>query len=49
MKNQTCRDAQAQEDWRFSVWGAMEGCPGTLLPAPGGGIKCDTCSGWFCY
>lgn len=41
-----CTDEQDSE---YGLWDATPGCPGTVKPAPGGGIKCDTCNGWFCF
>jgi hypothetical protein len=35
-----------------SKWGlhdATPGCEGKVRSARGGGIKCDTCNGWFCF
>jgi hypothetical protein len=32
------------------LYNATEGCKGNIISAPfGGGVKCDTCQGWFCY
>lgn len=36
-----CRDAE--------LYDAKPDCNGTVSSAPGGGVKCDTCPGWFCY
>jgi len=36
-----CRDSD--------LWNAAKDCDGIVKPAPGGGIKCTKCSGWFCY
>lgn len=31
------------------LWDARVGCEHDIQPAPGGGVKCTKCSGWFCY
>jgi len=28
---------------------ATPGCQHVIVDAPGGGIKCTKCPGWFCY
>lgn len=31
------------------LFGRTPGCTGDVLPASGGGVKCNKCDGWFCY
>lgn len=31
------------------LWGADLNCDHDIQPAPGGGVKCTKCPGWFCY
>ena len=42
---QRCSEAQKTDD----IWDAAEGCDGEVVSAPGGGIRCNKCSGWFCF
>lgn len=32
-----------------ALWDANPTCQHDIQPAPGGGIKCTKCRGWFCY
>jgi hypothetical protein len=31
------------------LWDADEDCDHNIIDAPGGGVKCTKCTGWFCY
>jgi len=31
------------------LYNADPNCNHNTIPAPGGGIKCTKCKGWFCY
>ena len=31
------------------LWDANPNCVHDIQPAPGGGVRCTKCSGWFCY
>lgn len=31
------------------LWGADPECEHIIICAPGGGIKCTKCNGWYCY
>ena len=31
------------------LWDAEPNCLHVVVGAPGGGVKCTKCSGWFCY
>lgn len=31
------------------LFGADENCPHVIENAPGGGVRCANCKGWFCY
>ena len=31
------------------LWGADPACDHHVICAPGGGVKCTKCGGWFCY
>lgn len=31
------------------LYGADPDCEHDIRPAPGGGVKCIKCPGWFCY
>ena len=31
------------------LWDADPRCEHKIVCAPGGGIKCTKCNGWFCY
>lgn len=31
------------------LWQANPDCEHNIICAPGGGIKCTKCSGWFCW
>lgn len=42
----TCKDEQKTE---YGLWGAKPDCEGKVTAQWGGGIKCDTCGGWFCF
>jgi hypothetical protein len=39
-------------DYQADPWGmhsATAGCEGEVVSAPGGGVKCTKCPGWFCF
>lgn len=36
-------------DFATVLWNALVGCDHDIKCAPGGGIKCIKCGGWFCY
>lgn len=43
---------QKQAKWKCNqedLYNAEPGCKGIIVGAPGGGIKCTVCSGWFCF
>jgi hypothetical protein len=45
-RKETCAKAQERDE----IWDAKLGCPGIIVPgAHGGGVRCNTCSGWFCF
>lgn len=31
------------------LWNADPDCDHHIVSAPGGGVKCTNCSGWFCF
>jgi hypothetical protein len=31
------------------LFNADPNCEHNIVPAPGGGVKCTKCTGWFCY
>ena len=31
------------------LWDSDENCDHNIIDAPGGGVKCTKCNGWFCY
>ena len=31
------------------LYNADQNCKHKIVCAPGGGVKCTKCSGWFCY
>ena len=31
------------------LWGSEATCVHVVVSAPGGGIRCTKCPGWFCY
>lgn len=31
------------------LWDADPKCRHKIVDAPGGGVKCTKCGGWFCY
>jgi hypothetical protein len=33
----------------MELFQAISDCKGRIYPAPGGGVKCTQCPGWFCY
>lgn len=38
-----------ESDEHKTLWNRREGCVGEVVCAPGGGVKCTKCPGWFCY
>lgn len=38
-----------ESDEHKTLWNKTDGCCGIVNSAPGGGVKCDKCAGWFCY
>lgn len=34
---------------KWELFGAEPGCRGRITDAPGGGVKCTQCKGWFCF
>jgi len=36
-----------EEVW--DLWDADPNCHHEVVDAPGGGVKCTKCRGWFCY
>lgn len=43
--NQRCSEAQKDG----GLWDAESNCDGEVTNAPGGGVRCTKCRGWFCY
>jgi hypothetical protein len=41
-----CKDIQGTE---WGLWNATPDCNGRVISAPGGGVKCTKCQGWFCF
>lgn len=39
----------AHFDTDGELWNADPNCQHDEQPAPGGGVKCTKCPGWFCY
>ena len=33
----------------LGLFGATPGCEGKVTAQRRGGVKCDTCGGWFCF
>jgi hypothetical protein len=36
------------EDWDMELWSANPGCDHYVTYAPGGGVMCARCPGWYC-
>lgn len=34
---------------KWELWNADPDCEHEVVNAPGGGVKCKKCRGWFCY
>jgi hypothetical protein len=32
-----------------ALWEADPDCEHDIVDAPGGGVKCTKCNGWYCY
>jgi hypothetical protein len=44
------KDAAQEINWRNEeLWDADPNCKHNVIDAPGGGVKCTKCDGWFCY
>ncbi len=35
--------------WREALWAGDDDCVHDVAHAPGGGVRCTKCPGWFCY
>jgi hypothetical protein len=35
--------------YKDTLWEADPNCDHHVVCAPGGGVKCTKCTGWFCY
>ena len=35
--------------WTGELWDADPDCDHEVVNAPGGGVKCNKCPGWFCF
>ncbi|WP_162819132.1 hypothetical protein [Leifsonia aquatica] len=45
----TLRETWVSEEGRTILWGAAVGCKHKIVAGHGGGIRCSSCEGWFCY
>jgi len=37
------------KDYKHELFNADPNCKHEVVGAPGGGVKCRKCKGWFCY
>lgn len=47
--DQKSRAAGEREEREQELWDADANCAHVVKSAPGGGIRCIKCRGWFCY
>lgn len=45
----TFREVVANEDREQPLYDADPNCMHEIVDAPGGGVRCEKCGGWFCY
>jgi hypothetical protein len=43
------KDREVIKNMDWELWDADPKCDHEVVDAPGGGVKCNKCKGWFCY